>query len=119
MSRYPRISVEEAEALLTARQHVMLLDMREARAYCQGHDPRAIHLSDLTLRTLLRSTPKHLKLIICCQDGKASPDMARLFGEFGFTHCYSLTGGYDAWQARPQRQQQAQYSRPLKAAVAV
>ncbi|SFB03793.1 thiosulfate sulfurtransferase GlpE [Azotobacter beijerinckii] len=103
MTPFARIGVEQAEALLTGQDNVMLLDTRDARAYCQGHDPRAIHLSDLNLRTLLKVTPKQVHLVFCCADGDSSPDMARLFGEFGFTNCYSLEGGYAAWQARPSR----------------
>lgn len=107
MSDFKHISVEQAEALLARQTNVMLLDMRDARAYCQGHDPRAIPLNDLTLRTLLKNTPQHVRLIVCCHDGNASQDMAQLFADFGFEHCYSLDGGYRAWQARPSRPAQA------------
>lgn len=102
MSDYQRISVEQAQRLL-ATENTMLLDMRYARAYCQGHDPRATRLSELNLRTLLKSTPNHVHLIICCEHGHASRDMAQLFSDFGFINCYSLDGGYEAWKDRPQR----------------
>lgn len=106
MKAFARIGVEQAEALLAEKDNVMLLDLREARDYCQGHDPRAIHLSDLNLRTLLKITPKQVHLIFCCYHGKASQDMARLFAGFGFAHCYSLDGGYEALKARPRLQRQ-------------
>lgn len=115
MNTFDRISVAQAEALLSARDSVMLLDMRDARAYCQGHDPRAVHLSQLNLRKLLRNTPKQVHLIFCCAHGEASQDMARLFGDFGFLHCYSLDGGYAAWQARPQQQIRTPSARQRKA----
>ncbi|MBK3866810.1 thiosulfate sulfurtransferase GlpE [Pseudomonas stutzeri] len=102
MSDYQRISVEQAQRLL-ATENAMLLDMRDAPAYCQGHDPRATRLSELNLRTLLKSTPNHVHLIICCERGHASRDMAQLFSDFGFINCYSLDGGYEAWKARPQQ----------------
>jgi thiosulfate sulfurtransferase len=100
MSDFTRINVEQAETLLAREANIMLLDMRDARAYCQGHDPRAIHLNDLTLRTLLKCTPKQMHLIIGCYHGNSSQDMARLFSDFGFSNCYSLDGGYEAWQKR-------------------
>ncbi|GAB3386618.1 thiosulfate sulfurtransferase GlpE [Azotobacter armeniacus] len=103
MTPFARINIEQAEALLASQDNVMLLDTRDARAYCQGHDARAIHLSDLNLRTLLKVTPKQVHLIFSCADGDSSQDMARLFGEFGFINCYSLEGGYAAWKARPPR----------------
>ncbi|WP_349569089.1 rhodanese-like domain-containing protein [Azotobacter salinestris] len=116
MTRFARIAAEQAEALLAGQDSVMLLDTRDARAYCQGHDPRAIHLNDLNLRTLLKVTPKQVHLIFCCADGASSPDMAHLFAEFGFINCYSLEGGYAAWKARPQ---QAAKTRALRARQAV
>jgi len=103
MSHPYRIDVEQLQNLLDGKEHAMLLDMRDARAYCQGHDPRAIHLSDLTLRSLLRSTPRQLNIVIYCADGKASREMVRLFADFGFERCVSLDGGYAAWQSRRTR----------------
>lgn len=103
MSDCKRISIEQAEALLAGENPVMLLDMREARAYCQGHDPRAIPLTPQTLRGLLLHTPHQVHVIILCADGSASPARAELFADFGFEHCYSLAGGYAAWQARPRQ----------------
>jgi thiosulfate sulfurtransferase len=101
MSTSKRITVEKAQALLDSKENVMLLDMRDVRAYCQGHDPRAVHLSDSSLRSLLKNLPRQLQLIICCYHGNASQDMAQLFSDFGFSHCYSLDGGYEAWKSRP------------------
>ncbi|TBU98798.1 thiosulfate sulfurtransferase GlpE [Stutzerimonas kirkiae] len=111
MSDFTHLSVEQAEDLLNRQDNVMLLDIRAARDYSQGHDPRAIHLSDLTLGTLLKHTPKQTHLIVCCYQGKASQDMARLFSDFGFSHSYSLDGGYEAW-----RQAHHQYRAPQRQA---
>jgi thiosulfate sulfurtransferase len=96
-----RITVEEAQILLAGQDNVMLLDMRDAQAYCQGHDPRAIHLGDSTLRGLLKNLPRDMQLIISCYHGNASQKMSSLFADFGFTACYSLDGGYEAWKSRP------------------
>ena len=103
MSHCKHIDVAGAEALLAGSQPAMLLDMRDARAYCQGHDPRAIPLTAQTLRSLLLHTPRQMRIVICCADGSASPARAELFADFGFEHCYSLDGGYAAWQARPRQ----------------
>ncbi len=116
MSGFERISVEQAERLLAEKDNVMLLDLRDAATYCQGHDPRAIHLSELNLRTLLRTLNKTTHLIFCCHHGESSPEMAELFAEFGFAHAYSLAGGYAAWQARPRRTR-AQAQRRLAVAA--
>lgn len=113
MNHGKRISAEQAEALLNGADNVMLLDMRDARAYCQGHDPRAIHLSDMTLRTLVRHTPRQVQLIVCGDEPRASQEMVEFFQDYGFSHCYSLEGGYAAWQSRPR--QMARSSRRIAA----
>ena len=98
MSAIKRIPVAEAEELLATFDNVLLLDCRDASAYCRGHHPDAIHLNDFNLRPLLKNTPKNIQLIIYCYHGNSSQDFARLFADFGFQNCYSVDGGYDAWQ---------------------
>jgi rhodanese-related sulfurtransferase len=45
------------------------------------------------------SLPKDTKLVFACQDGERALDVAAYFAGHGFTACYSLRGGFDAWQA--------------------
>lgn len=97
MSVFQCISVDEAEQIVQ-QKNVLVLDMRDARAFCTGHHPRAIHLDDGVLRPLIRNTPKQVPVVIYCYHGNASRDMAQLFADFGFEHCYSVDGGYDAWR---------------------
>lgn len=111
MSGYARITVEEAERLLAGHDNVMFLDLRDARAYCQGHDPRAIHLSDLNLGTLLKTMHRQTHMLFCGHEDQASDEMANLFAEFGFVHSYSLEGGYAAWRVRSGQRQRPQARR--------
>ena len=115
MSDFKHISVEHAETLLSGGENAMLLDIRDARAYCQGHDPRAIHLSDTTLRSLVRFTPRQVHLIVYGDEVPASQEMVRFFGDYGFVNSYSLEGGYAAWQARPGHQARM----PRRAALSI
>jgi rhodanese-related sulfurtransferase len=98
MSLINCISVEEAETLLDTHSNTLLLDCRDARAYCTGHHPHAIHLNDFNLRTFLKHTPKDIQLVIYCYHGNNSQDFAKLFADFGFQHCHSVDGGFDAWR---------------------
>ena len=104
MSDFKRISVEQAARLLAREETVMLLDMRDAHAYCQGHDPRAIHLSDTTLRSLVKYTPRSVHMIVCGDEEPGSQEMAQFFSDYGFVNSYSIDGGYAAWTARRQHQ---------------
>ena len=117
MSDFKYISATQAAELLARETSVMLLDLRDHRSWCQGHDPHAIPLSDLTIGGLLRHTPRHVHMLFMCADGSASPEMADLFSDFGFENCYSLEGGYDAWLHRQPRQS-ASHQRPALRLVA-
>lgn len=97
MSGFKRISAQEADELLQ-QQNTLLLDMRDARAFSAGHRPRALHLNDNNIRKLLNDSPKNLPIVIYCYHGNSSPDMAKLFADFGFNDCYSVDGGFSAWQ---------------------
>ncbi|MDO6681720.1 MULTISPECIES: ankyrin repeat domain-containing protein [unclassified Oceanobacter] len=96
MTQWQTLSVTEAEAMLYDSP-MLLLDMRDFRSYLSGHHPAALHLNDTNLRALLRHTARSVPVLIYCYHGHASQDMAQLFSDFGFTSCYSLDGGYEAW----------------------
>lgn len=96
MSGYECIDLYQAESMLLS-EHALLLDMRDYRFYSMGHHPRALHLNDGNLRSLLKHTSKHIPVIIYCYHGHSSQDMAQLFYDFGFARVYSLDGGYEAW----------------------
>ena len=98
MSTYSRISVETAEAMLAQHQNIMLLDMRDVRSFCQGHHPRAIHLNNSSLYSLLKHVPETMYILIYCYHGNSSQERAQMFADFDFTSCYSVDGGYEAWQ---------------------
>jgi len=97
MSRFRRISVEEAEMMLGDGKSVLLFDIRDIHTYALSHHPRAIHLPSQNLRTWLKNTDKQIPIIIYCYHGNSSQDMAQLFADFGFEHCFSVNGGFDAW----------------------
>jgi len=94
--KWTNVSIPEAEQMLE-NGDILLLDMRDYRAYLAGHHPHALHLNDLNLRALLKHTARSGPILIYCYHGHRSQDMAQLFSDFGFTSCYSLEGGYEAW----------------------
>ena len=94
--KWTNVSIPEAEQMLENGE-ILLLDMRDYLAYLAGHHPRALHLNDQNLRALLKHTARSVPILIYCYHGHRSQDMAQLFSDFGFTSCYSLEGGYEAW----------------------
>jgi len=98
MSAYKRISVEQADELLQTQLHLLLLDIRDMRDFVADHHPRALHLDNDALRSILKSRDKDTHIVVVCYHGNASKDIAQLFGDFGFRHCYSVDGGFEAWR---------------------
>ncbi len=96
MPGYECINLSTAETMLS-EGGVLLLDMRDYRSFLTGHHPRALHLNDGNLRSLIKHTAKHIPIIIYCYHGHSSQDMSQLFYDFGFERVYSLDGGYEAW----------------------
>jgi len=98
MSHFTRISVLEADALLLEHPTAILLDIRDKRSFDDSHHPKASLLDDARLHELVACKDKTVPVIIYCYHGNSSRDIARMFSEFGFKHCYSVDGGYAAWR---------------------
>jgi rhodanese-related sulfurtransferase len=96
MSRCTLVTVEEAQRMI-ADMPVLVLDMRDFRAYQNGHFPKSIHLNDLNMHQLLKHTAKQVPILIYCDHGHKSQDMVKVFVKRGFTNCFSLDGGFDVW----------------------
>lgn len=97
---FHRISVDDAQGLLE-RPDLVILDVRRADAFAQGHADGARHVTMTDLSHVLGTTAKAAPILIYCYRGNASREYAQIFSDFGFSEVYSLDGGYDAWCAKP------------------
>ena len=93
---FHRIGVNEAHALL-ARDDVLVLDVRDAQAYRQGHIKEAHNVSIANLWNVLETAPKDMPILIYCYHGYASQEFAQIFADFHFQEIYSLDGGFEGW----------------------
>ena len=98
MSYFKRISVNDADRILLDHPDTLLLDIRDQTDFNQVHHPKALLLTDPLLKAIIRSKNKKVPVIIYCYHGNSSQDIARMFADFGFKECYSVDGGYAAWQ---------------------
>ncbi len=98
MNYFKRISVDEADVILSQDPQALLLDVRDERAYEVGHHPRAKLLNDFELKQLIKHRDKSRALLIYCYHGLNSREVAKMFADFGYKHCYSIEGGYSAWR---------------------
>jgi rhodanese-related sulfurtransferase len=77
---------------------VVILDVRTAAEYAEGHIPNAINIDVLSdhfsaQASALDKTPEYA---IYCRSGKRSVDAATALDEIGFS-TFNLTGGIIAW----------------------
>ncbi|MDP1910599.1 MAG: thiosulfate sulfurtransferase GlpE [Hyphomicrobium sp.] len=96
---FQRIDTRTAQALLS-HPELLVLDARDAGSFDQSHIDGAQTLSSATLSHLLSETAKARPILIYCYHGNASQEYAQIFSDFGFSEVYSLDGGYQAWCAR-------------------
>lgn len=86
--------------LLINRSNAVVLDVREASEYAQGHIPDAMHIPLAQLGDRLKELAKYKEkpVLLHCQGGVRSAKACDLLAKQGFTKLYNLQGGLNAWQ---------------------
>lgn len=73
----------------------LVIDIRDRKEYEREHWPGAVSYSYDQLERGTARLPKNRKLILYCDHGGGSMQMARMLGEQGY-HVASVVGGYEA-----------------------
>ena len=73
----------------------LVIDIRDRKEYESEHWPGAVSYPDDQLERGTARLPKNRKLILYCDHGGGSMQMARMLGEQGY-HVASVVGGYEA-----------------------
>ncbi len=78
----------------------LLLDVREADEYAQGHAPGAIliPLGQLDQRLTEIARYKNQPVALICRSGKRSAKAQKLLEQAGFSATFNVEGGMIAWQ---------------------
>ncbi len=86
--------------LLMNRSNAVVVDVREATEYAQGHiaDAKHIPLAQLGERLKELTRYKEKPVLLHCQGGVRSAKACDLLAKQGFTKLYNLQGGINAWQ---------------------
>jgi rhodanese-related sulfurtransferase len=79
---------------------LVILDLREAEAYRNGHIPGAKHLprGQLELRVNSELPDPTARIVTCCEFGKISTLAAATLHDLGFARVSALDGGVAAWR---------------------
>jgi thiosulfate sulfurtransferase len=101
---FKRINQEQALALI-ADEFAVVVDIRDPVSYAAGHINQAVHLDNISVQNFIESSDREVPLIVCCYHGNSSQGAAEFFSQQGFSACFSLDGGYTAWQQAGLHQQ--------------
>lgn len=93
------LSVTEAVVLMN-RKSALVLDVREADEFAQGHlqGARNIPLSQLDVRSKELEKFRDKPVLIVCQRGSRASKASRLLKAQNFSALNVLKGGMQAWQ---------------------
>ncbi len=92
------ISPHEAKDLLEDHQ-VRVIDVREPSEFASGRIPRAELFPLGALEEISGEWKREQPLLLYCQGGKRSEQAYAKLTRQGFTHLFSLEGGFSAWSA--------------------
>ncbi|MDO5715345.1 MAG: rhodanese-like domain-containing protein [Tissierellia bacterium] len=96
------ISYEEAEQLIQDEK-ALVVDVRRADEYAQGHIPNAklIPLDQISTRAEKELKDKDRPIILYCRSGNRSNQALKILEHQGYTHLYNL-GGLHKWKGKIQ-----------------
>lgn len=92
--------VTPEEAQQSAQRGALLVDVREADEWAQGHAPGALHIPRgfLELRIEEKAKDKQAPIVLYCAGGTRSAFGARSLQELGYTDVASVIGGFGKWK---------------------
>lgn len=80
------------------QENDLLIDLRDKTAYSFGTLPEADNIP-MDEITKLYALPKNKRIVLFCQQGDYSAEIAELLHDNGY-HVLDLTGGYREWIVR-------------------
>ena len=94
------------QAVDAVRHCDVLIDVREADEYAQGHLPGAVHMSRGMLEFKLSANPqlqsRDLQVVLYCKTSGRAALCAKAMQDMGYLNVTSIEGGIDAWVAAGQ-----------------
>ena len=94
--KYNEISPLEAERVV-AEPDALVLDIRDAQSYREGHIDGAMLAHDALTETIIKRKEYHRPIMIYCYHGNSSQSVANFFSQHGFKNVFSMDEGYAGW----------------------
>ena len=94
-------SISSQDLIRLMNQGALVLDIRKAEEFAQGHVNGARHLSSDQILTAGEQFKrfKDKPVIVDCDSGSLAAAAVRQLAEQGFTKAFTLRGGFSAWRA--------------------
>lgn len=93
-----QVEPQEVKAWIDAGEEMRFVDVRAPEELELARIAEAEPL-DYADSGKYMNLPKETRFVFACKNGERSLDVAAYFAGHGFTACYSLRGGLDAWRA--------------------
>jgi len=76
----------------------IMLDVRTAEEYAEGHIKGAVLIPVQVLETRLSEVPKDKQVYVYCHSGVRSARASKMLIKHGFTNIENVVGGIEAWK---------------------
>ncbi len=98
-TRVRETNVQEIKKRLDAKDHFILVDVREDNEWAKGHLPGAVHLGKgIIERDIENAVPaKTTPMVLYCGGGYRSALAADNLQKMGYTDVMSMDGGWHGW----------------------
>lgn len=98
-TRVRETNVQEIKKRLDAKDHFILVDVREDSEWAKGHLPGAVHLGKgIIERDIENAVPaKTTPMVLYCGGGYRSALAADNLQKMGYTDVMSMDGGWHGW----------------------
>lgn len=96
---FKNISATTLQNSLPEKSYV-IVDIRDANSFANGHIAGAIHLTNESIPDFLRDADPDVSTVVCCYHGISSQQAAQFLISQDFTDVYSLDGGFTQWQTQ-------------------
>ena len=98
MSRVRELSVDETQQRMKAG--AILIDVREDNEFDAAHAKGARHMGrGIIERDIVQEYPdKNTEMVLYCGGGYRSALAADMLQRMGYTHVWSMDGGWKAWK---------------------
>jgi len=89
------ISIQQAQWALANKVDIVLIDVRTAGEYSQGHIAGSINIPLATIRSC--RIPKNAPVFVCCKGGSRAEQAKNTLMAMGYTNVVNI-GGINGWK---------------------